>query len=286
MNASPRYVQVPARDGSPTLRDTALNETFHPELGMTEEIRLLLDQPDVPTHPPDPTRPFVIWDLGLGAGGMATGLLRHTVSWPAPVEMHSFDVRWDSFDLARTSSMPHLSGWPCDSLRENGLVAWKDHGFPRRWTMHLADLPELMNPSRIIPLPAPDLAVVDLHSPETQPELWTLDFWKNLHHRCSEKPGLFLFHTRSTAVRATLLLAGFYVGKGRSLGKKEETTLASPKPGRLTHPLPPAWLETLARSTHGQPLISPPFPRQPINSGYLDCIRQHPQFPFPLPFKT
>lgn len=270
-----RYSLVAARDGSTTLRDDRLNETFHPELGMSEEIRLLLDQPEV--APPD-SPDWVVWDLGLGAGGMAAGILRHAVSWPCGVDLHSFDIRWDAFDLARTSSMPHLAGLPCGSLRRDGKAEWQEQGTLRRWTMHLGDLPDLMESSPPGSLPTPDLAVVDLHSPESQPELWTLSFWQNVHRHTSGKPGLFLFHTRSTAVRATLLLAGFYVGKGRALGKKEETTLACTVPGRLTRPLDGAWLDTLARSTQGQPLISPPFTRQIIEPAYLGAIRRHLQF--------
>jgi len=270
-----RYSLVAARDGSTTLRDTRLNETFHPELGMAEEIRLLLDQAEV--APPAAPK-WVVWDLGLGAGGMAAGILRHTASWPCEVDVHSFDIRWDAFDLARESSMPHLSGLPCDPLRRDGKTEWLEKGMTRRWTMHPGDLPDLMENTPPGSLPLPDLAVVDLHSPESQPELWTLAFWQNVHRHSTGKPGLFLFHTRSTSVRATLLLAGFYVGKGRALGKKEETTLACMEPGILSRPLDTAWLDTLARSTQGQPLISPPFTRQIIEPVYLAAVRQHPQF--------
>lgn len=270
-----RYSLVTARDGSTTLRDDRLKETFHPELGMSEEIRLLLEQPEV-TPPASP--PWVVWDLGLGAGGMAAGILRHARAWRSALDLHSFDLRWDAFDLAGASSLPHLTNLPCDSLRRDGKVAWQDQEISLRWTMHLGDLPGLMETTPPGSFPAPDLAVVDLHSPESQPELWTLSFWRNILRHCSEKPGLFLFHTRSTAVRATLLLAGFYVGHGRALGKKEETTLACTHPGRLTRPLDSTWLHTLARSTQGQPLIFAPFTRQIIEPGYLGTIRRHPQF--------
>jgi hypothetical protein len=278
VDVPPRYVVVPAGDGSPTIRDTLLSETFHPELGMDQEIDRLLDQPEVAQMSFPSGQPRVFWDLGLGAGGMAAGILRHQAASPHDVHLHSFDVRWDAFDLACSSSLPHLSNLPTHTLRQNGSAAWQEGGSLRRWTLHLGDLPTLMEANPPGTFPSPDLIVVDLHSPESQPELWSLSFWRNLHHHCRSKPCLLLFHTRSTSVRATLLLAGFFVGLGRALGKKEETTLAATSPTGLTRPLNLTWLETLARSTQGQPLISPPYTRQPIDPGYLESIRLHPQF--------
>ncbi|MDX6766709.1 MAG: MnmC family methyltransferase [Candidatus Methylacidiphilales bacterium] len=274
---APRYEWVKAGDGSPTLRDQHLGETFHPELGMVQEIRHLLDQPEVaiPIHSSE--GPVVIWDLGLGAGGMSSGLLRHPFPTGRKVEVHSFDLRWDAFDLALDADSPHLDGLPVRKFRAHGDVAWEENGRILRWVMHSGDLTGIFrgqDPS----IPAPDLAVVDLHSPETQPELWTLSFWQDVHRCAAHKAGVFLFHTRSTSVRATLLLAGFYVGRGRALGRKEETTLAATRPGMLTQPLGLDWLGTLERSSQGQPLLSPPYHRQPIDARYLSRLRQHPQF--------
>jgi hypothetical protein len=275
-----QYTIVSAGDGSPTIRDTKLEETFHPELGMDQEIKLLLDQPEVAQVSLAPGKPWIIWDLGLGAGGMAAGILRHGPWSQDPIHLHSFDVRWDAFDLSCSlpTPLPHLTGLPTSGLRHNGSVEWLENQSLRRWTMHLGDLPTLMDGELPGSFPSPDLVMVDLHSPESQPELWTLSFWKNVHRRCGNKPCLLIFHTRSTSVRATLLLAGFFVGVGRSLGKKEETTLAATNPDLLSRPLPSSWLQTLARSTQGQPLIQPPYTRQPINPGYLEKISLHPQF--------
>ena len=42
-----------------------------------------------------------------------------------------------------------------------------------------------------------------------------------------QKPCAMPTYSRSTMLRVTLLLAGFYVGRGHATGEKEETTIAA-----------------------------------------------------------
>jgi hypothetical protein len=85
-------------------------------------------------------------------------------------------------------------------------------------------------------------------------------------------------YTRSTLVRAALLLAGFYVGTGQASGRKEETTIAANCRDLVAGPLDARWLLRAARSDSAEPLREPVYTRSPIRPETLAQLRQHPQF--------
>jgi queuine tRNA-ribosyltransferase len=75
-------------------------------------------------------------------------------------------------------------------------------------------------------------------------------------------------------VRTTLLLAGWFVGRGSATGEKEQTTIAASELQLLEKPLDDRWLERVARSTRPGPLgiavLSP--------AELMARLRRHPQF--------
>src|SRR5205085_9733466 len=64
-------------------------------------------------------------------------------------------------------------------------------------------------------------------------------------------------YSRSTMLRVTLLLAGFFVGVGHATGEKEETTIAANALDLITEPLDRHWLQRARRSTSAEPLWEP-----------------------------
>ena len=84
----------------------------------------------------------------------------------------------------------------------------------------------------------------------------------------------------------TLLLAGFYVGVGRSIGEKDETTVATNIPEMLDRPLDRRWVNNKAYvSTNAAPLragsgeASPvSYSRGPISNEDYARLQAHPQF--------
>lgn len=262
---SPRFALVPAADGW-TLRDLAVGETYHPGLGIEAECTAWSRQPEILRHlAAAGAAPVRIWDVGLGAGGMTAacaGLLQ-----AGGGILTSFDRDTDALDFARAHAghFPHLSRLP-------------QPGGPVVWNLILGDVVEtLPDPAR----PAPHVVFFDMHSPQAQPAHWTCEFWRRLHTAWADARVLIAFHTRSTSVRSTLLLAGFFVGHGTALGDKEETTLAATRPDLLLRPLGPAWLERLRRSSSGQPRLDTGTQSGPIQEDLFRTIAAHPQFSAP-----
>ena len=79
-------------------------------------------------------------------------------------------------------------------------------------------------------------------------------------------------------LRVTLLLAGFYVGKGHATGEKEETTIAANRPELIREPLDQTWLMRAKRSRSAEPLHSPEYIQRPLSDETWERLRSHPQF--------
>ncbi len=196
--------------------------------------------------------PIVVWDVGLGAAANALAVLEEWREMSAPLHLHSFDSTLKPLSFARehAAELEYLLPWT-DAVEK---LCWNyaaDVG-TLRWALHLGDFRELV---RSPPAPAPHAILYDPYSPTSNPGMWSLEHFRNLRAALNPKrPCTLTSYSRSTAVRVTLALAGFYVGRGSSTGEKDETTVAATHRDLLMHPLDHRWLDRVRRSTRGGPL--------------------------------
>ena len=107
----------------------------------------------------------------------------------------------------------------------------------------------------------------------------TLPVFENLYRALDPaRPCALTTYSRSTMIRTTLLLAGFFVGGGHATGLKEETTIAANTLDLIAEPLDARWLDRAARSDSAEPLRGPVYARLPIRPETMARIRRHPQF--------
>lgn len=85
-------------------------------------------------------------------------------------------------------------------------------------------------------------------------------------------------YTRSTSARVTMLMAGWFVGRGVPTGEKEETTVAANHMDLLKAPLDAAWLCRVRSSTNSSPLRGRDYGRDPISRKDYAMLAAHPQF--------
>lgn len=74
-----------------------------------------------------------------------------------------------------------------------------------------------------------DAVFQDPFSPSKNPELWSLEYFKKIY-TLMKKTGILTTYSSANQIRRAMLEAGFYIGKGPSVGKKREGTVASPAP--------------------------------------------------------
>ncbi len=298
-HAQERFELVALAGGIHSLRSLTNSQTFHPVVGPAAEAETIhvggtrMVERAREADPGD----FVVWDVGLGAAANALAAVK-TLRAEDGAKPPGRDVRILSFDrsvgaldfasenAAALSYSGQQRGWIAGLRRDGQVTIPAGGGRSVHWSMCLGDFPALVaGPAE---LPPPHAVFFDPYSPAVNPEMWTLELFESLYRRLRpDVPCLLTTYTRSTAVRVTLLLAGFYVGVGRSVGEKDETTVATNVPALLNHPLGRKWVDTKAYvSTNAAPLrvaagaAQTPvnYTRNPINNEDFARLQSHPQF--------
>ncbi|MEO7931738.1 MAG: MnmC family methyltransferase [Chthoniobacterales bacterium] len=266
---------VALRDGLHTLRDLETGETFHPVVGpMVEAEAIHIGPLDLETRMLG-GEVFTIWDVGLGAAANAVALLEKLASMRVPFQckLVSFDCTLEPlrFTLSHAAQLTYPLPWLAqltELAEKNGTRITFENGGVLDWELCLGDFTTL--PAA----PAPDGIIYDPYSPAKNLPMWSLAHFSALRKRLT-RPAVLTSYSRSTAVRVTLLLAGFYVGIGDATGEKEQTTVAATDLGLLKNPLPMQWLARVRMSTSARPLGSA---KGPISNDDLRRLEAHPQF--------
>ncbi len=85
-------------------------------------------------------------------------------------------------------------------------------------------------------------------------------------------------YSRSTLLRVSLLLAGFFVGAGHATGEKEETTIAANTLDLIDEPLDKEWLHRARVSGSAEPLWEPIYRQARLREETWERLLRHPQF--------
>lgn len=263
---------VTVASGARSLRCQVHGETFHPVIGpVAEALALHVEGQRLIQRAAATEGPFVVWDVGLGAAANALTAL-DALRASRQVELHSFDSTTEplAFALEHAEALGYLA--PHRETVGRLLADGQAVEGGVTWTIHRGDFREQLDVA-----PAPHAILYDPYSPKANPELWNLAHFTALAARLNPaRPCLLSNYTRSTAVRVTLLLAGFYVGRGGATGEKDETTLAANDPALLAAPFDRDWLQRVRRSTKGAPLRG--GPGGPISEEDWAALLAHPQF--------
>lgn len=219
---------------------------------MTEARTLHVGQSRLEERAKQEKGPLVIWDIGLGAAANAIAVLEAWRENPHPIELHSFDLSLKPLAFARTHAeeLGYIAPWL--SVLEKLCWNYRAETGSVTWCLHLGDFRETVSAS---PAPAPHAILYDPYSPTSNPGMWSLEHFSRLRAALDPtRPCTLTSYSRSTAVRVTLALAGFYVGTGTATGEKDETTVAATHRELLERPLGVEWLGRVERSTKGGPL--------------------------------
>lgn len=260
-------------------------ETFHPVIGPAAEAEALyVRQLRLPERIGRGIEPFVIWDVGLGAAANPLTLLKAVQNKRCEIQIISFDRTSEPlrFALRHPEKLPFVRDFELwmGELVERGRVEFEMRDGPRvKWEFLLGDFPGMIQAKNFEELAKPHAIFYDAFSPAKNPAMWTLPLFVRLHSMLDPARECSLAtYSRSTLLRVTLLLAGFYVGAGHATGEKEETTIASNHFGALSEPLGQAWLERAKRSTSAEPLHEAGYQQLPLSEKSWESLSRHPQF--------
>jgi tRNA U34 5-methylaminomethyl-2-thiouridine-forming methyltransferase MnmC len=265
MGPAERYRIVKLASGAHSVHSLAEAETFHPVVGpVTEAEGLYVRQLRLVERLRRHTGEFVIWDVGLGAAANPIAVLNATREIPGELRIVSFDHTLEplQFALRNRHHLPYLAGYeePLTRLIRDGQIDLAHGPQSVNWSVTVADFPSLIAQSTAAAFPKPHAVMFDAFSPATNPAMWTLPLFTNLFRLLDpRRPCALPTYSRSTMLRVTLLLAGFYVGVGHATGEKEETTIAANTPDLITEPLDRRWLTRAHRSTSAEPMREPAY---------------------------
>ncbi len=257
-------------------------EVMHPVADPMEEARTLyVGQSRLQEKLKDTTEAeLVIWDVGLGSAMNAMAAINayeeaciEQEKPLRPVRIVSFENDLNSLKLAlkHPQSFKHLrhSG-PATVVEKHH---WNSKLGPLLWDLLEGDFLD-----NLWKAPTPDIIFFDPFSLNTNSTVWTLECFKKIFEICGHHPAELFTYSGSTAVRAMLLGAGFFVAKGPPSGNRKETTIALTPAAALLNEshiqLTQNWLQQWERS-------SAKFPQTlevTEHPEFESRIRSHPQF--------
>jgi tRNA U34 5-methylaminomethyl-2-thiouridine-forming methyltransferase MnmC len=289
VTSTARYQLVRLNNGICSVRSLVDAETFHPVVGPVAEAEALyVNQLRLRERLQNHAGEFVIWDVGLGAAANALTVLRATKDIACQIRLVSFDHTLEplEFALKNADALGYFGGYENHLQEFLGEHRVKFQGGVQsvNWEFHLGDFPTLLADSKLKTKnskfsPPPHAILFDAYSPAKNPAMWTLPLFKNLFQLLDpQRPCALPTYSRSTILRVTLLLAGFFVGVGHATGEKEETTIAANTLSLISEPLDRRWLERAKRSHRAEPLIENVYRIAPLSNGSLEKLQAHPQF--------
>jgi queuine tRNA-ribosyltransferase len=238
-----------------------------------EAFRLYIEQPKISALVSTPGKPLVIWDVGLGAATNAMACIE-TLEARNDIQRElmlvSFENDLDPLRLAASNSkyFPHACHPAPARLLET--KEWRSSELPIHWNLLDGDFLE-----RIAEAPVPDLIWYDPFSYKANPDLWSLYAFERVLAATDGQATRLYTYSASTAVRATMVMAGWFVGRGYATGPKIDTTVAySPAAvaqGLAEHLLDAAWLSRWKRSDAQGPIGAAPTDAR-------ERVEKHPQF--------
>lgn len=283
--ASPSgYKLVKLASGVHSVHSLAHRETFHPVIGpVAEADALYVRQLGLAERMRQNAGEFVIWDVGLGAAANALTVLRATREIRSSIRLVSFDNTLEplKFALEHRDSLGYLSGYErqIEQLLHKNPISFANHEQSVDWEVHFADFPALLTQPTAQKLPRPHAIMFDAFSPAKNPAMWTQPLFANIFRLLDpNRPCALPTYSRSTMLRVTLLLAGFFVGIGHATGEKEETTIAANTLDLISEPLESKWLQRAHRSGSAEPMWEPVYRQTKLSVETWEELRRHPQF--------
>jgi queuine tRNA-ribosyltransferase len=201
---------------------------------------------------------LVLWDVGLGAASNAMAALEcfarvladHGTDAVRPLRIVSFERDLDPLRLAlrEPGRFPHLRHGAPHALVNAGR--WSHGSGLCHWELWHGDFLGFLESAAV-----PEIIFYDPFSAKTDSPLWTAGVFARLFAHCAPKSAELYTYSAATAVRVSLLTAGFFVAEGTGTGPKSTTTAAFTRAeGAKNHPSPLAllgaeWLARWRRST-------------------------------------
>lgn len=256
------FCLVQTSDGTPTLFSEEYGQTMHTVDGAYSEAII---KHVVPSRIIEKSEPVLrVLDIGFGIGYNVMALLEAFLHDRRGrfLEVVSLEKNTDAISLLNFHSDDE-NRWKLFALMKK--LSEKKHIRDEFFSVWLIE-----GDARVSVRSLPDshfhAIFHDPYSPSKNPELWTVEFFRE-GYRVSKEGAVLTTYSSAPQIRTALLEAGFSVGKGPGMGKKREGTVASK--GDVIMPLCREEIAALGLSKQSVPYRDPD-----MSSSMEDIIRR------------
>lgn len=216
------YQLVLTGDGSHTLYLPAYDEHMHSLSGAYEEALLKHVRPSGLLG--KQADRLAVLDIGFGLGYNILALIvsLHEQRYTGGISVISFEKDRALLPALRSICFTDGRDGPYSLVREAYMNGTVRHG-QTRVDVKFGDARRSV---RSLPSGYFDAVFFDPFSPSRNPELWSVDFFREMS-RVMKDDAVLTTYSSALQVRGALIEAGFMVGRGPSVGGKREGTLAS-----------------------------------------------------------
>jgi hypothetical protein len=221
-----RFEIIETLSGEKSIKDSLVQERLHPAGPLYESQEIYIAQSRIKEKLSDMTRscPLVLYDVGLGAA--ANGIAAVEAAYEVcghKLKILSFenDLEIFRFTLKNISSFPHLMKHEVllNTLLEN--LFYNDQWI--EWEIMHGSFLDFIK----LDLAPPEIIFHDMYSPSKHRDLWDPQIFKRYFELARGGECTFVTYSQATWIRCGLRDAGFFVGHGKGLGMKRESTVAS-----------------------------------------------------------
>lgn len=197
-------------DGSHTLLNTALSETYHSRRGaLTESLHVFIHEGLAWMGARMKEQPLRVFEMGFGTGLNAFLALRHAINHRVAVDYHGIDTQPLDHAIVHALNYARVSAWP-----EGEAYFHQLHS--AEWGKKTAIIPEFTFLKSRCSIeqcePGTGIHVVfyDAFAPSKQASVWDLEILKRLHGSM-EQEAILVTYCASGQFKRNLATAGFEV---------------------------------------------------------------------------
>ncbi len=274
VDSSGHYQVIARPQGYGVIRHRDSGESMHSVNEPADEARSLYVEQSGAVKIASSGDTCAVWDVGLGAGTNAMELIHSYESAPrreGVLRLTSFenDLTPLRLALAHPELFPHARHEAPHAICSGGT--WRSDDGSIIWELLAGDFLD-----RLEDAPIPRVIWYDPFSYKVNTHLWSVAAFRDVLAATKGAESSLFTYSASTAVRASMLCAGWHVGRGRGSGPKAETTIAFTPQAALAVDarqslLGRDWLARWERSDARRPIGD-------LTEDFESAIRNHPQF--------
>lgn len=216
------YTLMKTGDGSYTVHDSVFDETMHSVSGAYEEALLKHVYPSRIIQMNEPI--LNVLDIGFGLGynvlALVIELQKHRFSGTLNIisceKMKTYTDLLESIVFFDERDRIY-------SVIKKAYATGSSHADNYHLSVHFGDARDIVDGLSDSSFHA---VFLDPYSPSKNPELWSVEFFRKLYYVMHHK-AILTTYSSAVQIRVAMLDAGFVIGRGPSVGKKKEGTIAS-----------------------------------------------------------